>query len=66
MLGTICVAAGEDLCFAPLREKVRERLWPHYGETLHIVPAALGEDLPYRSGVCIALQAFEAQSSASA
>lgn len=66
VLGTICVAAGEDLCFAPLREKVRERLWPHYGETLQIVPAALGEDLPYRSGVCVALQAFEAQSGDSA
>jgi glucokinase len=60
VLGTICVAAGEELCFAPLRDAVRKRLWPNYAETLNIVPAALGEDLPYRTGVCVALQAFEA------
>jgi predicted NBD/HSP70 family sugar kinase len=28
VLGTISVAAGEELCFAPLRQKVDALLWP--------------------------------------
>jgi glucokinase len=55
VLGTICVAAGEALCFAPLREKVRERLWPSFAQRLVIAPAELGDELPYRAALCAAL-----------
>jgi len=55
VLGTICVAAGEDLCFEPLRRKARARLWPDFAERLAIVPAALGDELPYRAAACAAL-----------
>jgi len=55
VLGTICVAAGEALCFAPLREKVRARLWPSFAERVAIEPAQLGPELPYRAAVCAAL-----------
>ena len=54
VLGTIAVAAGEDLCFAPLREKVNARLWPSYRDVCAILPAALGADLPYFAGLCAA------------
>jgi len=64
ILGTICVAAGEELCFAPLREKVRERLWPDFADHLQIVPAELGAELPYRAGLAIAQDAFVERSAA--
>ena len=57
ILGTICVAAGEELCFAPLREKVGRRLWPNFAEGLQIVPAELGAELPYRAALA-ALEGF--------
>jgi glucokinase len=59
VLGTICVAAGEQLCFAPARRKARELLWPSLAERLNVVPAALGDELPYRAAVCAALQSLE-------
>ncbi len=52
VLGTIAVAAGEDLCFAPLREKVDALLWRHQRGQCAIVPAALGDDLPYLAALC--------------
>jgi glucokinase len=55
VLGTIAVAAGEALCFAPLRERVAARLWRQQAEHLKIVPAALGSELPLRAGLAIAL-----------
>jgi glucokinase len=55
VLGTIATAAGESLCFAPLRERVARRLWPHQRERLSIVPAALGDELPARAGLAVAL-----------
>jgi glucokinase len=55
VLGTIATAAGESLCFAPLRERVASRLWPHQRERLSIVPAALGDELPARAGLAVAL-----------
>jgi len=58
VLGTICTAAGEDLCFAPLREKLRAHLWPNLADALRIVPAALGDELPARAGIGVALEAF--------
>lgn len=55
VLGTIAVAAGRALCFDPLRERVVRRLWPHQAERLEIVPAALGDALPQRAGLAVAL-----------
>lgn len=55
VLGTICVAAGEALCFGPLREKVRSRLWPSFADRLSILPAQLGSELPYHAALCVAL-----------
>jgi glucokinase len=58
VLGTIAAAAGE-LCLAPVRARVAARVWPVLGRGLQIVAAGLGEELPYRSGLCVALQASE-------
>ena len=55
ILGTIAVAAGEALCFAPLRARLKSSLWPHQAEHLEIVPAALGQELPQRAGLAVAL-----------
>ena len=54
VLGTIAVAAGEALCFVPLREKVRSLLWPGVGDDLAIVPAQLGSELAYHAALCAA------------
>jgi len=62
ILGTIAVAAGEELCFAPLRERVRERVWPILGDGLEIVPAALGDGGADLAGICAALEALEPSS----
>jgi glucokinase len=51
ILGTIAVAAGEELCFAPLRERVRARVWPILGDDLEIVPAALGDEVADLAGL---------------
>jgi glucokinase len=59
VLGTIPTAAGEKLCFEPIRRRVRERVWPPLGEAVRIVPAALGERLPYYAGLCPALLGLE-------
>lgn len=56
VLGTIAVAAGEALCFAPLRERLRTRLWPQQAERLEVVPAGLGRTLPERAGFAVALE----------
>lgn len=55
VLGTIAVAAGEALCFAPLRERMARRLWAQQAERLEIVPAELGDALPQRAGLAVAL-----------
>ncbi len=60
ILGTIPVAAGETLCFEPIREMVRENCWPHQVPSLEILPAALGGELPFRAGLGVALAAREA------
>jgi len=59
ILGTIAVAAGEELCFAPLRERVGARVWPTIADGMEIVPAALGTDLADLAGICAALEAVE-------
>jgi len=63
ILGTIAVAAGEALCFAPLRKRVREHLWAYHADELEIVPAALGDELPYASGLAVALELLRARTS---
>jgi glucokinase len=55
VLGTIAAAAGEDLCLEPVRELVRAGLWSVIAERLSIRPATLGEELPYRAGLGVAL-----------
>jgi len=60
VLGTIAVAAGEALAFAPIRARVRERCWPFLVEKLQIVPAALGESLPYHAAIGVALEGLRA------
>ncbi len=54
ILGTIPTAAGEDLCLAPVRERVASRVWPELTRDLRILPAALGGELPYLAGICVA------------
>jgi len=59
VLGTIPTAAGERLCIAPIQRRVRERVWARLGARVRIVPAALGERLPYYAGLCPALAGVE-------
>lgn len=56
ILGTIAVAAGEALCFAPLRERLQARLWPVFSQNLEVVPAALGSEVAELAGICAALE----------
>jgi len=56
VLGTIAVAAGEQLALGPIREQVRARVWPFLGENLQILPAELGATLPYRAALGVALE----------
>jgi glucokinase len=56
VLGTIPTAAGEELCLGPVRERVAGRIWPFLAERLRILPAALGDSLPYRAGLAVALE----------
>lgn len=58
VLGTIAVAAGEELAFAPIREQVASHVWPHLARELRILPAALGDDLPYLAGLSVAVEAL--------
>jgi len=54
VLGTIATAAGEKLCFEPVRARVRAQAWPSLCAELRIVPSGLGAQLPYYAGVCVA------------
>ncbi len=58
VLGTIARAAGEELCFAPLRARVRARTWPILSDRLRIVGAALGERTADYAGICAGLEAL--------
>jgi glucokinase len=55
VLGTIATAAGRELCFDPLQEKVRAAIWPLQSERLSIVPSTLGDELPQRAGLAVAV-----------
>ncbi|HKA16619.1 MAG TPA: ROK family protein [Myxococcota bacterium] len=56
VLGTIATAAGEDLCFAPLRRELTAIAspWPVRCE---IRGSGLGEEAPYCAALCAALEA---------
>jgi glucokinase len=54
VLGTIAVAAGDELCFIPLRERVAKLLWSSQVDRLSIVPAALGRQLPEQAALAVA------------
>jgi glucokinase len=54
VLGTIATAAGEKLCFEPVRALVGEQVWPTLRDGMRIVPSGLGDELPYYAGVCVA------------
>jgi glucokinase len=60
VLGTIAVAAGERLCFAPLRERVAAHTWPSLSRGLRIVPAALGNQLADYAGISVAIEGLGA------
>lgn len=60
LLGTIAVAAGEELAFAPIRAQVKSHIWPHLAPELQILPAALGKELPYLAGLSVAVEALRA------
>jgi glucokinase len=55
VLGTIAVAAGDALCFAPVRERVAAYTWPSLSRELRIVPAALGDQLADYAGLSVAI-----------
>jgi glucokinase len=55
VLGTIATAAGRSLCFDPLHARIAAALWPLQAERLSIVPAELGDELPQRAGLAVAL-----------
>lgn len=60
VLGTIARAAGEALCLQPVRERVSRWVWAHQAPGLQIVAAELGDELPYRAGVGVAMDAAAA------
>lgn len=64
VLGTIATAAGESLCFEPLRRRVARVVWPRQAERLSIVPAELGAELPQRAGLAVALAGTRVMASA--
>jgi glucokinase len=55
VLGTIAVAAGEELCFAPVRERVAAHTWATHSTNLKIVPAALGDQVADFAGLSVAI-----------
>ena len=59
LLGTIVAAAGEALCLGPLRLAVADHSWPHQAAQMRIDAAALGDELPLRAGLAVAMQADE-------
>jgi glucokinase len=54
VLGTIATAAGEALCFEPVRRELARRIWPYLEGHIRVEPASLGADLPYHAGLGVA------------
>ena len=44
----------DALCIEPVTRLVEERLWPDLARGLEIRAAILGDELPYRAGLCVA------------
>lgn len=61
VLGTIAVAAGEELSFAPIRTQVRAHIWPSLAERMQILPASLGATLPDRAAIGVAYEGLRAK-----
>jgi glucokinase len=57
VLGTIATAAGEALCFTPLRRMLAAAVWPSIAQRVAIRGSGLGEDRPYYAALCAALEA---------
>jgi len=58
VLGTIASAAGDALSLDPVRAQVARHVWPHLAKALRILPAALGDQLPYHAGISVAVEAL--------
>ena len=56
VLGTIASAAGDALALDPIRAQVASHVWPHLAKALRILPAALGDELPYHAGISVAVE----------
>jgi glucokinase len=59
VLGTIATAAGEELCFEPVRALVAAQVWPTLCDGMRILPSGLGDKLPYYAGVCVAIESSD-------
>jgi glucokinase len=57
VLGTIATAAGEALCFAPLRRMLATSVWDAVVHGVDVRGSGLGEDRPYYAALCAALEA---------
>ena len=57
VLGTIATAAGEALCFRPLRAALAAQVWPSLARRVDVRGSGLGEDRPYYAALCAALEA---------
>jgi predicted NBD/HSP70 family sugar kinase len=66
VLGTIATAAGEALCFDPLRRALAAGVWPSVARRSEIRGSALGEDGPFYAALCAALQASESSAASEA
>jgi glucokinase len=66
VLGTIATAAGEALCFEPLRAELDAALWPSLRGKIRVVPAALDEDRPYLAGLCAAFELLDSPAASAA
>ena len=56
VLGTIAVAAGEELCLAPQRRSLAEHVWPTLARHIEIRASALGEHGADYAALCAALE----------
>ena len=60
VLGTIATAAGEALCFEPLRRALAAAVWPSVARHIDIRGSALGEDRPLLRGAVRGARGVEA------
>jgi glucokinase len=55
-LGTIVMAAGDELVLDPVRARVREMVWPHQAPYMRIEAARLGDELADWAGLMVAFE----------